>query len=444
MSLRRTVGIAGLLWVAAITLLHAWLNLGLGASAATTPSGREKFKVGFLPVTCHLTCPVTDFINKNLTGEGIFEPVRFNGWPELKEAFLAGNMQATFILAPMAMALREQGVPIKIVYLGHRDGTTMMVHKDSEIFRIEDLRGKRIAVPNRYSNQRLLIFRAFKERGMRISDITLLEMPPPDMPAALYARAVDAIISGEPFMAQTELDGYGRVLFLTKDVWPDFISCVLAVHEDVIRDRRADVQALVDGIARSGKWLDAHDGPSHGGRAVRGKNYYNQDPRLLAFVLSKPPDRVKYTNLASRRTSRRSRREAHRGERRARRRAVRGVHPGRTPVSLRRTVHQGLHVGATVPNGVLVDGHRMDAAQFVAKQYYNQNPRLLTFVLSKPPDRVKYTNLRVVRRDFEEIEALAREAGILTGKAHFEDYADPSFVPDESAILPWPYEATAP
>jgi NitT/TauT family transport system substrate-binding protein len=49
------------------------------------------------------------------------------------------------MLAPMAMALREQGVPIKIIYLGHRDGTTMMVHKDSGIQRIEDLRGKIIA-----------------------------------------------------------------------------------------------------------------------------------------------------------------------------------------------------------------------------------------------------------------------------------------------------------
>ena len=65
----------------------------------------------------------------------------------------------------MAMALREQGVPIKIVYLGHRDGTAVMVHKDSQIFRMEDLRGKRVAVPNRYSNQRLLFFRALKQAG---------------------------------------------------------------------------------------------------------------------------------------------------------------------------------------------------------------------------------------------------------------------------------------
>jgi NitT/TauT family transport system substrate-binding protein len=344
MSLSRSASITAVLWLALITALHVWLNLGGLRAPGSTAQGAEKFRVGFLPVTCHLTCPVTDFINKSLTGEGLFEPVRFNGWPEIKEAFLAGYMPATFLLAPLAIALREQGVPIKIVYLGHRDGTAMMVHRDSSIFRIEDLRGKRVAVPNRFSNQHLLLYRAFRERGMKISDIELVEMPPPDMPAALYAKAVDAITSGEPFMGQTELDGYGRVLYLTKDVWPNFISCVLAVHEDAIRGRRADVQALVDGIAKSGKWLDA-----------------SMD-------------------------------------------------------------------------------HRMDAAQFVAKGYYNQDPRLLSFVLSKPPDRVKYTNLRVVRKDLEEIEALGREAGILSGSARFDDYADPSFVPDDAGIVAWPWQ----
>jgi NitT/TauT family transport system substrate-binding protein len=128
-----------------------------------------------------------------MTGESMFEPVRFNGWPELKEAYLSGYTPATFILAPMAMALREPGMPIKIVYLGHRDGSAVMVHKDSQIYRMEDLRGKRIAVPNRFSNQRLLIFRALKNAGMTPKDVDLVEMPPPDMPTALYAKAVDAI-----------------------------------------------------------------------------------------------------------------------------------------------------------------------------------------------------------------------------------------------------------
>ena len=155
-----------------------------------------------------------------------------------------------------------------------------------------------MAVPNRYSNQRLLLFKALRERGMSLNDIELLEMPPPDMPAALYAKAVDAISSGEPFMGQTEIDGYGRILYLTKDVWPNFISCVLAVHEDAIKNDREKVQNLVNGIARSGKWIDQSMDHRMQSAEFVAKNYYNQHPRLLQFVLSKPPDRVKYTKLS--------------------------------------------------------------------------------------------------------------------------------------------------
>jgi NitT/TauT family transport system substrate-binding protein len=345
MSFGRTTLIGAIAWLAAITVLHLYLNLGYGA-ARIRQGPDTRFKVGFIPVTCHLTCPVTDFINESVLGESFFEPVRFNGFPELKEAFLSDYMPATFILAPLAMKLREDGVPIKIVYLGHRDGTAMMVHRESDIFRIEDLRGKTVAIPNRYSNQRILIFKALKERGISLDDITLIEMPPPDMPAALYSRSVDAITSGEPYMAQTEMDGYGRVLYLTKDVWPEFISCVLAVREDAITDSREDVQRLVDGIARSGKWVDASA------------------------------------------------------------------------------------------------AHRVQAADIASqRKYYNlKNPDLLRFVLTKPPDRVKYTNLSLRRKDFEEIEALGVESGVLDGTAHFEDYCDPSFVPDDAEVQPYEFE----
>ena len=94
-------------------------------------------------------------------------------------------------------------------------------------------------------------------------------------------------------------------------------------------------------------------------------------------------------------------------------------------------------VDGIAKSGVWLDQHmdnRMQAAQFVSRGYYNQDPRLLEFVLSKPPDRVKYTNLSVRRPDFEEIERYAREAGILNGTAHFEDYCDPSFVPPTATI----------
>src|ERR1700730_7978301 len=108
----KAVGLTVGLWLVAISLLHAMLNLG--AFSPHKAAEAAPFRVGFIPVTCHLTCPVTDFINKQLTGASEFVPVRFQGWPELKEAFISGYLPATFILAPLAMRLREAGVTLQI------------------------------------------------------------------------------------------------------------------------------------------------------------------------------------------------------------------------------------------------------------------------------------------------------------------------------------------
>ena len=47
---------------------------------------------------------------------------------------------------------------------------------------------------------------------MTPADIEVVEMPPPDMPAALYANAVDAYCTGEPFGAAAQRAGYTRPL----------------------------------------------------------------------------------------------------------------------------------------------------------------------------------------------------------------------------------------
>ena len=274
---------------------------------------------------------MTDWININMVGRGFYEPVRFSGFPEIKESLASGHIQATFMVAPMALALREQGLPIKIVSLGHRDGTAIMVHKDSNIHSFNDLKGKKIAVPTRYSNQYLIIFRGLRDNGLLPKDVTLLEMPPPEMPTALETRSVDAICSGEPFMAKTQMAGFGRVLYQAKDLWPDFISCVLVVREDVIREHEDWVQQLVSGIAKSGKWID-------------------EDME-----------------------------------------------------------------------------NRLALASVVSEKYYKQKPDLLRYVLSTPPDRVTYSNLRLARKDFQVIEQLAEEAGLLKGRVSFDDYADTRF-----------------
>jgi NitT/TauT family transport system substrate-binding protein len=239
-----------------------------------------------------LTCPVTDYASRTSTTTR-FESERFTDFPTIAESIKGGKLDATFMIVPLAMKLREQGVPIKICYLGHRDGSTLIVRKDSPAKTLRDLRGKVFAIPSRYSNQNLVIHKLMEDQGMGPDDISFVELPPPDMPAALGAGAIDAYFVGEPHAAKAELDGTGRVLYYAKDIWPHFISCCLVVTERLIQDRRQVVADLVRGIAESGEWAETHR--EEAARVV--SPYFRQDERLVRYVLTQPPDRVSYRML---------------------------------------------------------------------------------------------------------------------------------------------------
>jgi NitT/TauT family transport system substrate-binding protein len=224
--------------------------------------------------------------------------VRYNGWPELKESFIAGQVKAAMLLAPMAMDLADRGVPARIVALGHRSGAVIMVRKESTYQTFADLKGKRIAIPSRFAVDHLFVRRLMKEQGLQTSDVTLVEIAPPDMPAALLANAVDAYATGEPFGAKSEMDGYARILYMTRDVWPTYICCVLTVHEDLIKSNPQFVQVLVNHVLSAGHWLD--HSPSHRTAAARiasDKAIFNQAFELLRWVMERPSDRVTYGDL---------------------------------------------------------------------------------------------------------------------------------------------------
>ena len=146
--------------------MHAYLNVNWAAVLNDyRPLEKRKIIVAYLPVTCQLTCPVTDYISKFSQSGEMFLPRMFQGFPEMKEALISNRVQAAFIVAPMALALKAQGVPIKVVYLGHRYGSAVVVRKDGPIKTFADMRGRTIAIPSRFSDERLLIFQ--RHEGVR-------------------------------------------------------------------------------------------------------------------------------------------------------------------------------------------------------------------------------------------------------------------------------------
>jgi NitT/TauT family transport system substrate-binding protein len=241
----------------------------LGAAAAALPinafAARGPLVVGGLPVTCNLTLPVACVARAG----GQFEYSKYNGWPEIKESLMAGRIQAAYMLAPLVMDLADRKIPLKIVSLGHRSGAVIMVRSDSGYTSYRQLKGKRVAVPSRFAVDFLFLRRMLAKEGMTPKDIELIEMAPPDMPAALYAKAVDAYCTGEPFGAAAQRAGYARPLSMTRDEWRRYICCVLTVREELIAENRPLVQDLVNYVLGAGVWLGLEAGQPRQGRHHR-------------------------------------------------------------------------------------------------------------------------------------------------------------------------------
>lgn len=284
------------------------------ALATTVPFGllscaedrsNKPLQVGGLPVTCNLTLPVA-CTARNAANQAAaagapkfeYEYSKFNGWPEIKESLMTGRIQAAYMLAPLVMDLADKKIPVKIVSLGHRSGAVIMVRTDSAYQHFAQLRGKRIAIPSRFAVDFLFLRKMLAKEGMTPADVQIMEMAPPDMPAALYANAVDAYCTGEPFGAAAQSAGYARPLRMTRDEWRNYICCVLTVREELIAENPALVQDLVNHVLGAGQWLDAQQGNRDKAVAIAaGRDYFNQDPKILKFVMENPTDRVTYGDL---------------------------------------------------------------------------------------------------------------------------------------------------
>lgn len=129
--------------------------------------------------------------------------------------------------SPLAIAA-SQGVDLEMVMLAQVIGTaeSLIVSDTSGIETIEDLKGKRVAVPVG-STAHFSLMGAIQHAGMSESDLTIMSMPPDQIAAAWEQDAIDGAFIWNP--VQSQILGSGNRLvgadetaewgFPTFDAW---------------------------------------------------------------------------------------------------------------------------------------------------------------------------------------------------------------------------------
>lgn len=273
---------------------------GLALAAAATPglvgtvfAGGNKvdLKIGYLPLSDHLLMIAAEREQFRTVG---IKPVKFSSWPEIAEALKNGAIDGAFLLTPIGLTLRKKGVPVKVVLLGHRNGSALTVKNNIGINRVEDLKGKILAVPSPFSTHNILLRKLLVENHIDPSrDLKIIDMAPPEMVNALATGRIHGYIVAEPFGAQAEAQKVGKVLTLSKDIWPNHICCVLNLRETVINSHPEAVQELVAGFIRTAAFIEANPA-----QAAKGSTkILGQRPELIEKVLTSPRDRLSFVNL---------------------------------------------------------------------------------------------------------------------------------------------------
>jgi NitT/TauT family transport system substrate-binding protein len=153
-----------------------------------------------------------------------------------------------------------------------------------------DIAGKTIAIPIRYSGHFLALKRYLREHGLDRSGVNIVEVSPPEMPAALASSEIDGYFVGEPFASEALAGGAAKRFLDVESVWPKFICNVLIVREELIREHPKWVRQLVATAARSGIWAGGHVD-----EAVEiVSRYWGQDPGDILYAFSHPPGRFRF------------------------------------------------------------------------------------------------------------------------------------------------------
>ncbi|SFB35436.1 NitT/TauT family transport system substrate-binding protein [Acetitomaculum ruminis DSM 5522] len=222
-----------------LTLTLSLVLTGCGNKTSEAKSEKEVVKIAYLPITHSLAAlEEAKELEAGENGNIEVELVKYGSWPELLDALNSGQVDGASVLIELAMKSKSEGVGIKAVALGHKDGNVIVVSNDVKDG--ADLKGRTIAIPHRQSSHNILVNLALEKNGLTINDINVVELAPTEMPSALAAGTVDGYCVAEPFGAVGVSNGTGKVLYESNELWEDSACCALVLTDKFI-DERTDV-----------------------------------------------------------------------------------------------------------------------------------------------------------------------------------------------------------
>jgi NitT/TauT family transport system substrate-binding protein len=187
------------------------------------------------------------------------------GGAAIVPAVVSGQNQIGFSNVTSLLLAASKGLPIKVVANGvastgtsGKDYSGVVVKAGSPIQTAADLAGKSVAVNTLKNIGDTTVRASVRKEGGDPKTIKFVELPFPDMPAALQAGRVDAIWVVEPFLTAAT-GGGGRVVASNYvDAAPDLTVAVYFTSQQYASAKPDVVKRFAEAMTESLKYADSH------------------------------------------------------------------------------------------------------------------------------------------------------------------------------------------
>ncbi|WP_280770721.1 ABC transporter substrate-binding protein [Salipaludibacillus daqingensis] len=255
-------------------------SIFLSSCGRPSPGEDDVIRIGHLPITHAAPLYFAKEFEDELFDNAKVELVRFGSWVELMDALNAGRIDGASVLFELAMKAKERGIGLSAVALGHREGNAVVVANDVE--EVADLKGETVAIPHTLSAHNLLLDEMLEREGMEYEDVNVVEMPPPEMPAALSEGRISSYIVAEPFGALGVTLEAGHVLYQSNQFCPDScLCCALVLRDDFMENAPELTEEFIAGYLEAG----ARAGDMTEESLAAHQNYLSVDEKVLELSL---------------------------------------------------------------------------------------------------------------------------------------------------------------
>jgi NitT/TauT family transport system substrate-binding protein len=249
----------------AATLLGAAACNSNESGGGSPASGPDKVNVGVIPIVD--VAPI--YLGKQ---QGFFSSRNIDlnlqlaqGGAAIVPAVVSGQYQFGFSNVISLLLAQKNNLPIKVVSNGvastgvdKADFGGLVVNGDSPIQTPKDLVGKTVAANTLKNIVDTTVRESVRKAGADPAGVKFVEMPFPDMPAALKGNKVDAIFVVEPFLSAAKAQG-GRVIASSYvDAAKDLVVALYFTSTDLANKNPDLVKRFKEAMAESLAYADAH------------------------------------------------------------------------------------------------------------------------------------------------------------------------------------------